>query len=118
PTTERRVATDDGINAVAGNGQPGFSGDGGPATAPQLWEPQSVSVDASDNLFIVDRRNGRIRRVDANSGIITTVAGGGNTFVNNVPATQTVLAGPSAVAFAPDGRWFIAETETRDVRRS
>jgi len=115
--TVRRVAPDGVITTVAGNGQPGFSGDDGPATAAQLWEPQSVSVDASDNLFIVDRRNGRIRRVDANSGIITTVAGGGNTFVNNVPATQTVLAGPSAVAFAPDGSWFIAETETRDVRR-
>ena len=62
--TVRRVAPDGVITTVAGNGQPGFSGDDGPATAAQLWEPQSVSVDASDNLFIVDRRNGRIRRVD------------------------------------------------------
>jgi|ERR1035437_6846027 hypothetical protein len=61
---------------VAGDGQPGFSGDGGLATAAQLRGPTGVAVDAAGNLFVADTGNQRIRKVSA-SGIITTVAGNG-----------------------------------------
>jgi sugar lactone lactonase YvrE len=74
----RRVeATTDIIETVAGTGQEDFSGDGGLAAEANLWEPKGVAVDAEGNLFIADRSNGRIRRVDAATGLITTVAGSG-----------------------------------------
>jgi hypothetical protein len=56
---------------------PGFSGDGGPATDAQLNHPYSIALDHAENLYIKDHRNGRIRRVDSDSGVITTIAGVG-----------------------------------------
>ena len=73
---------------VAGNGNPGFSGDGGAATSARLNEPVCVAVDKNDNLYIGDYGNRRIRKVDSN-GIITTVAGGGEIQKEaGVPATE------------------------------
>jgi streptogramin lyase len=94
----RRVdATTNIINSVAGNGTAGFSGDGGLATLAQLDYPEAVWVDSSDNMFIVDTDNCRIRRVDATTNIITTVAG--TTYCgyngNNQPATDAALYYPS-----------------------
>ena len=77
----RKVVPSTGIvTTVAGNGLPGTAtnvGDGGPATSANLNAPQGVTVDVAGNLFIADTSNHRIRRVDAISGIITTVAGNG-----------------------------------------
>ena len=72
---EIRMVTPDGIiTTVAGNGTQGFSGDGGPATSAQLNYPVAVAVDASGNLFIVDRQNNRIQLLNS-TGVISTVAG-------------------------------------------
>ena len=65
------------ITTVAGNGLQGFSGDNGPANAAELGNVAGLAVDSGGNLFIADIANQRIRRVDAVTGIITTVAGGG-----------------------------------------
>lgn len=65
------------IARVAGTGQPGYSGDGGPATSALLNAPYGMALDASGNLYIADAGNHRIRRVDIASGTITTVAGTG-----------------------------------------
>jgi len=65
------------ISAVAGDGTTGFSGDGGPATKAKLHEPEGVVVDKKGNLYIADYANGRVRRVDLKTGIITTIAGKG-----------------------------------------
>ena len=74
----RRVDGTTGIiTTVAGTGTDGFSGDGGPATNAELDWPHNVSVDDSGNLFIADSLNHRIRRVDGDTGIITTIAGTG-----------------------------------------
>jgi streptogramin lyase len=93
-------ATTNIINTVAGNGTPGFSGDGGLATLAQLDYPEAVWVDSGGNMFIVDTDNCRIRRVDGTSGIITTVAG--TTYCgyngNNQPATDAALYYPSEVS--------------------
>ena len=93
-------ATTNIINTVAGNGTPGFSGDGGPATLAQLDYPEAVWVDSAGNMFIVDTDNCRIRRVDATTGIITTVAG--TTYCgyngNDQPATDAALYYPSEVS--------------------
>lgn len=65
------------IETVAGDGTAGFGGDGGPATSASLWRPHRVVVDADGTLYIGDSFNHRIRRVDAPTGVITTVAGTG-----------------------------------------
>lgn len=62
---------------IAGNGSAGFSGDGGFATRASLNFPGDLAVDSLGNLYIADTFNNRIRRVDASTGIITTVAGNG-----------------------------------------
>ena len=70
----RRVDTGGVITTVAGTGERGYSGDGGPATNAQLFHPYDVAVDGSGNLYIADYLNSRVRRVAA-TGVITTVAG-------------------------------------------
>ncbi|MDQ1565376.1 MAG: hypothetical protein QOF96_256, partial [Actinomycetota bacterium] len=64
------------IRTVVGNGTPGPSGDGGPATAAAISFPRAVTVDAEGNLFVTDTYNNRIREVDP-EGRISTVAGNG-----------------------------------------
>ena len=75
----RRVATGGNISTVAGNGTGSFGGDGGAATAAQIWSPSHVAVDSAGNLYIADTVNNRIRRVDATTGNISTFAGTGTT---------------------------------------
>ena len=72
----KRISPSGTIMIIAGNGTPGFSGDGGPATSAQLYTPLGVAVDTSGVLYIADYYNGRIRRVDSN-GTISTFAGNG-----------------------------------------
>ena len=95
----RKVRLDGTITTVAGTGQDGFSGDGGPATDAQLSSPEGVAVDASGNLYIADRFNSRIRKV-ALDGTITTVAGTGQSGFSGDggAATDTQLSFPEGVA--------------------
>jgi len=97
------------LSLVAGNGIFGFSGDGGPATAASLNSPHTVAVDGSGNLFIADGGNGRIRRVDAATGIITTVAGGGCCSLGDGGPATSALVSPWGVAVDSSGNLFIAE---------
>ena len=87
------VLRPNGTMAVfAGTGVAGFSGDGGPATAAQFLLPIAVAVDASDNVYIADFHNARIRKVDRN-GIITSIVGGGEAqayHIDEIPATAAV----------------------------
>jgi len=98
------------ISTVAGNGTSGFSGDGGPATAATLQGPFGLAVDKSGNLYIADRFNNRIRKVDV-SGIITTVAGGGTGLMglgDGGPATAATLNRPVSVAVDILGNLYIS----------
>jgi uncharacterized protein (TIGR03437 family) len=103
------------ITSVAGNGTVGFSGDGGPATAAQLFTPHGIAFDAAGNLYIADAGNVRIRKVS--NGIITTVAGNGTTgwAGDGGPATSAELAGPDfgpeAIALDPNGNLYIASVD-------
>ena len=99
-----------------------FSDDGGPATSARLKSPYGVVVDASGNLFIADRENNRIQRVDKNTGIITTVAGNGHSGssldpLDGGPATSATLSYPSGVAVDVEGNLFIADTFNNRIRK-
>ena len=72
----RKIGLDGKINTVAGNGVAGFGGDGGPATSAQINLPFGVAVDATNNLYVLDSGNYRVRKVTPN-GIISTIAGNG-----------------------------------------
>lgn len=73
----RKVTTDGIITTIAGTGREGYTGDGGKASNAQLIQPERVAVDLQNNLYIVERYTFRIRKVDLNTGIITTIAGTG-----------------------------------------
>ena len=98
----RRVAVGSGvITTVAGNGDEGYSGDGGPATGAALNQPYGIVLDRGGNLFIADRLNRRVRRVDAASGVITTLAGTGTAAYSGDggKAAEAGLAEPNGLAF-------------------
>ena len=98
-----------------GEGEGGFGGDGGAATAAQLNRPFGVAVDGAGNLYIADNRNHRIRKVDA-AGVITTVAGTGNTWGfggDGGAATAAQLAWPRGVAVDGAGNLYIADGNHR-----
>ncbi len=114
----RRVAPDGVITTVAGTGVFGFSGDGGPATAAQLFDPQAVAVGSDGSLYIADYDNHRIRRVGPD-GIISTVAGTGvgGFGGDGGAAAGARLNGPSGVAVRADGTLFIADSGNHRIRR-
>src|SRR5207247_3448995 len=89
------------ISTVAGTGDKGYSGDGGPATAAALNEPYGIVLDRAGNIFIADRLNRRVRRIDAASGIVTTLAGTGEAAYggDGGPAAGAGLAEPNGLAF-------------------
>src|SRR5260221_5562407 len=89
------------VTTFAGMGSLGDEGDGGPAVKARLNEPEGLVFDADDNLYIADRENGRIRRVDAATGVISTFAGGGESATGNGdggPATAATLQEPWGLA--------------------
>jgi streptogramin lyase len=101
----RRVEASSGvITTVAGTGKAGFSGDGGPAVKAELRQPHSIALDQAGNLYICDIGNHRIRRVEAETGLISTFAGtGGRGLTPDGAALEgTPLNGPRALDF--DGR--------------
>lgn len=116
----RRVAAGSGvITTVAGNGEKGYSGDGGPAIAAALAEPYGVVVDRAGNLYIADRLNRRVRRIDAASGVITTLAGTGEAAYggDGGPAAEAGLAEPNGLCFdAEERRLFITDVADNRVR--
>src|SRR5205823_1064587 len=115
----RKVAAATGIiMTVAGNGQPGFSGDGGPATAASLNFPISVAVDEDRNLYIADSLNHRIRKVASATGSITTVAGSGRFGFSGDggPATAASLWFPDGITLDSSGNLFIADTFNNRIR--
>ncbi len=97
----RKIGANGIISTVAGNGHPGFSGDGGPASDAQLRTPYGLATDRTGNLYVADLGNARIRRIST-EGIITTVAGGGNVLAGQTDgrqATDVTLTSPRNLAF-------------------
>ncbi|MEK7766855.1 MAG: hypothetical protein AAB368_11510, partial [bacterium] len=107
------------ISTVAGNGAPFFGGDGGVATLAKLNQPWNITLDAAWNLYIADKDNHRIRKVDAATGLISTVAGSGAPGFNGdgIPATAANLFGPTGVATGSDGKLYIGDAFNHRVRQ-
>jgi sugar lactone lactonase YvrE len=116
----RRVDARTGaISTIAGNGDKGYSGDGGPATAASLAEPYGVAVDRAGNVYTADRLNRRVRRIDAGSGVITTLAGTGEAAYggDGGPAAAAGLAEPNGLAFdAGEQHLYITDVADHRVR--
>lgn len=106
------------IVLIAGNGTPGYTGDGGPAISAELDSPQAVAVDSSGDVLIADTYNNVIREVTP-SGTIRTIAGNGSAGYtgDNGPATAADLNDPSGVAVDAVGNVYIADTSNNVIRR-
>ncbi len=106
------------INTIAGNYIPRFDGDGGPALNASLLFPNRVALDVSGNVYISDQGNNRVRRVDAITGIITSIAGNGSigSTGDGGPGTQASLFPLHAIAADQLGNLYIATSvSTSDV---
>jgi sugar lactone lactonase YvrE len=141
----RRIDKNGTVSTVAGSGagadllsqtyccKGSFAGDGGPATAAQLWNPSDVALDQQGNLYIADHNNNRVRKVDQ-QGVITTIAGSGTAGFSGDggPATAAQLntespnvvtpdvGGPGqtmSLAFDADGNLYITDSGNARVRK-
>ena len=100
------------VTNVAGNGTQGYSGDGGPAILAAIDSPTGIALDAAGNLYLADTHNHRIRRVDASSGMITSVAGTGQPGFSGV-----ALNLPRSLAIDTLGNLFVVDSNNQRVRR-
>jgi DNA-binding beta-propeller fold protein YncE len=107
------------ITTRAGTAAKGYSGDGGPAAAAAFNGPKELDVDPAGNVFIVDTENHAIRRLDAKTGVVTTVAGNGKRGGDGDggPPGAARLDRPHGVAVGPDGTLFIGDTGNHRVRK-
>src|SRR3954469_7046820 len=115
----RRVDARTGvIRTIAGNGEAGYAGDRGPATQASLNEPYGIAIDRAGNIFVADRLNRRIRRIDAASGVITTLAGTGEAYSGDGgPAPRAGLPEPNGLALdAEERHLYIADVADHRVR--
>jgi sugar lactone lactonase YvrE len=115
----RRIVKKTGaLETVAGSGRASFAGDGGLATAAALKSPSEIAFDRHGNLYIADAANYVLRRVDAKTKLITTIAGiRKNIFTGDGLASQAGLARPGGLAFDREGRLVIADTMNARLRR-
>ena len=116
----RKVTAQTGIiTTIAGNSNQGFSGDGGQATDAELHSPLNVAVDTAGNVFIADTYNFCIRKVDAKTGIITTVAGTNVSgyYGDGGPATDAQLTNTWGVAVDDSDNIYIADTYNDVIRK-
>ncbi|HEX8916027.1 MAG TPA: hypothetical protein VF796_27010 [Humisphaera sp.] len=116
----RRVDKDGKISTVAGNGTKGYAGDGGPATKAQLNEPYEVRFDPAGNLTIVERMNHCVRKVDAKTGVISTIAGTGGKKGfggDGGPATAALFDQPHSIQFDKAGNLYVCDIMNNRVRK-
>jgi streptogramin lyase len=106
------------IFTVAGTGAKGYGGDGGPALQATFNGPKCVRCDRGGSLYVVDTENFAIRRIDRQTAVVTTVAGGRKgPGGDGGPALQAGLDRPHGCVVSPDGTLFIADSNNQRVRR-
>ena len=115
----RRVDRQGVIRTVAGSGTKGYSGDGGPALNAELNEPYEVRFDKQGNMFFVERLNHVVRRVDAKTKIITTIAGNGQQGFSgdDGPAHQATMNQPHSIQFDARGDLYICDISNHRIRK-
>jgi streptogramin lyase len=115
----RKVDADGKVSTVAGTGRRGYAGDGGAALQAGLNEPYEVRFDEAGNLFFVEMSNNLVRRVDARTRIISTVAGSGKEGFSGDggPATNATLKQPHSIQFAPNGDLYICDLGNHRIRK-
>ena len=107
------------ILTIAGMGNAGFGGDGDTATAAMLDHPEGLALDAANNLYVADSGNHRIRKVDASTGNISTIAGTGKRGFggNGGPARSALLNSPEGVALDAAGNLYLSDTGNHCIRK-
>jgi DNA-binding beta-propeller fold protein YncE len=107
------------LSTVAGTGTKGYAGDGGPATQASLNEPYEIRFDKAGNMFFVEMQNHVVRRVDAKTKIISTVAGNGSPGFagDGGPAAKAQFKQPHSIAFDPDGNLLVCDIGNNRIRR-
>jgi DNA-binding beta-propeller fold protein YncE len=107
------------ITTVAGTGDSGYNGDGMPAGESSLAGPSGLALDQEGNLYIADTFNGRIRMIDRNTGILSTVAGDGAEFryERGVNEQSQALARPYGIAITPQGHVLITDSDHHLIRK-
>ncbi|MCY2965887.1 MAG: hypothetical protein NT069_20035 [Planctomycetota bacterium] len=107
------------ISTVAGRGKKGYAGDGGLATDALCNEPYEVRFDADGNMYFVEMQNHLVRRVDAKTRIISTVAGTGTAGFSGDggPAREATLKSPHSIALDGVGGLYIADIGNHRVRK-
>jgi sugar lactone lactonase YvrE len=113
----RQISTSGTISTIAGTTTFGFNGDNLPANSTSLYLPKSVAVDAQGNVYIADTGNQRIRKITA--GVITTIAGNGNTGYtgDKGPAASALINNPQGIAADANGNIYIADTNNNVIRK-
>jgi trimeric autotransporter adhesin len=111
----RKVTAGGIISSIAGTGNFDFSGDGGPAVSAALAGPVGLAIDAAGGLYIADSANDRIRKIT--NGVITSVAGGGGSFAEGIPASSARLGSPLSVGLDGAGNFYIVSRYIYLVRR-
>jgi trimeric autotransporter adhesin len=115
----RKVDTSGNISTVAGTGTAGFNSDGVAATTAQVNQPEQLAVDSSNNLYIADEGNHRIRKITVSTGIISTVAGNGTSGSagDGAAATSANLKNARGIAVDSAGDLFIGDTGNHKIRK-
>jgi len=115
----RKVMPDGKITTIAGTGERGWSGDGGKATEAKLNEPYEVRLDTSGNVFWVERLSHTVRKCDARTGIISTIAGTGTPGFSGDggPGNKSQLSDPHSIGFDKAGNLYIADVRNHRLRK-
>jgi len=106
----RRINADDGtVETLAGDGQPGFRGDGGPGSRARFNQPHSIVLDGRGGLLVADTKNHRLRRIDLDSKTVATVSGDGEGRLPEEAKSwdQVSLFGPRSLAVDADSIWLV-----------
>ncbi len=115
----RKIDTAGIISTIAGTGNPGFSGDGGPAHLAELNQPCGIDLDSIGNLYITDGQNYRVRKVNVTTGIISTVVGNSTMGFSGDggPASAATISSPSSICFDNLGNYFISDDNNHRIRK-
>ncbi|MDQ3624023.1 MAG: hypothetical protein M3463_16310 [Verrucomicrobiota bacterium] len=115
----RKVTVDGMIHTIAGNGQKGYTGDGGPALQATFNLPHEIRFDKAGDLYIVDMSNHAVRKVVLKTGVITTFAGTGKAGYSGDggPAAAAQLKQPHSIQFGPEGDLYICDIGNHAIRK-